>query len=332
MIVTLTPNPAVDITYGVASVTLGASHRVSSVHERAGGKGLNVAAVLTTMGHSAVAVAPVGSGQRRFFEVDLRRRGIGYRLVESASPTRRSIAVVDSAGEATLFNEAGSPQFEEVWESVEDVLSSLCRPGSVLTISGSLPSEAPVDTIAHLVEHGHRLGLHVIVDVGGAPLASALAHRPTLVKPNRSEAEAALGSVRGFGEEAVGGAGEAVGGAGEAVGALARGLVEAGAQSAIVSDGAAGVCLVHNEVALKARLREPLTGNPTGAGDALTAALAAELEERGGLPTGRDEWADALRRGVAWSSAAVLQPVAGTVGPDDVARLTPAVEVEEIPI
>ena len=37
-----------------------------------------------------------------------------------------------------------------------------------------------------------------------------------------------------------------------------------------------------------------------------------------------------LRRGVAWSAAAVLQPVAGAVDPADVDRLLPTVEIEEI--
>ena len=37
MIVTFTPNPALDITYAVPHVALGESHRVASVSERAGG-------------------------------------------------------------------------------------------------------------------------------------------------------------------------------------------------------------------------------------------------------------------------------------------------------
>ncbi|WP_217925238.1 PfkB family carbohydrate kinase [Barrientosiimonas humi] len=102
-----------------------------------------------------------------------------------------------------------------------------------------------------------------------------------------------------------------------------------GAGAAIVSDGAAGLTLVSGDgIRLVGRLPEPLQGNATGAGDALTAALAAGLAE--GVPTGRDAWAETLRTGVAWSAAAVLQPVAGAVDPADVARLLPRVEIEEI--
>ena len=60
------------------------------------------------------------------------------------------------------------------------------------------------------------------------------------------------------------------------------------------------------------------------------APLAADLDGIADLPTGRDDWAAVLRRGVAWSAAAVLQPVAGAVDPADVDRLLPTVEIEEI--
>ena len=110
---------------------------------------------------------------------------------------------------------------------------------------------------------------------------------------------------------------------------LAERLVGDGAGAAVVSDGAAGLTLVSGDgIRLVGRLSEPLQGNATGAGDALTAALAAGLAE--GVPTGRDAWAETLRTGVAWSAAAVLQPVAGAVDPADVARLLPRVEIEEI--
>jgi tagatose 6-phosphate kinase len=64
-----------------------------------------------------------------------------------------------------------------------------------------------------------------------------------------------------------------------------------------------------------------LSGNPTGAGDALVAALAAGLAD--GSP-----WARMLPEAVTWSAAAVLQHVAGEIDPHDVARLAPEVLVE----
>jgi 1-phosphofructokinase family hexose kinase len=314
MILTLTPNPAVDITYAVQTVTLGESHRVGDVRERAGGKGLNVAAVLAGLGRHALAVAPVGADELAAFATDLTERGVSHRLVESPRRTRRSVAVVDANGEATLFNEAGSAQPEVVWTRLLDTVVALAPQASVLTISGSLPASAPGDLVGRLSTEASRSGLQVVLDVGGSALARALGAGPTLVKPNRVEARSAVGLPRDAEPTAAD---------------LASALVDAGAGAAIVSDGVNGLQLRHGDVRLRARVREPLRGNPTGAGDALTASLAADLESLGGLPEGRDLWAEVLRRGVAWSAAAVLQPVAGVVDPADVERLLPSVEIEE---
>jgi tagatose 6-phosphate kinase len=318
MIITFTPNPALDITYAVESVTLGASHRVTDVRERAGGKGLNTAAVLTTMGRDCVAVAPVGGPGRAAYAADLRARGVRAELVDSPVAVRRSIAVVERDGRSTLFNEAGAEQPAEVWDRVVAAVTRLAPGASVLTVSGSLPQGADPDLVRHLVCVAQPLGVRIVLDVGGDPLARALAASPTLVKPNLAEAGTALARwVRRP----------------VSAGEAARMLVAAGAEAAVVSDGPRGLSLFtegSGGVALTAWLPTRLHGNATGAGDALTASLAADLDLHGGLPADRDQWADVLRRAVAWSGAAVLQPVAGDVDPADVDRLRPTVEIEEI--
>lgn len=316
MIVTLTPNPALDVTYAVRSVALGGSHRVTDVRARAGGKGVNTASVLTAMGCPCVAVAPVGGASRAAYAADLRRRGVRADLVDSPVDVRRSVAVVEADGRATLFNEAGAAQPLAVWGRVVDAVRALMSTASVLAISGSLPEGVDPDFVPDLTREAVSRGVQVILDVAGDSLTRSLAARPALVKPNLSEAAATLV-----------GAGRGHLGAADA----ARMLVEAGAGAAIVSQGAKGLtALTRDSALLHASLPQPLRGNPTGAGDALTAALAAELDARGGLPTRRDELASVLSRAVAWSAAAVLQPVAGMLDPADVDRLRPSVEIKEI--
>ncbi|WP_330475521.1 1-phosphofructokinase family hexose kinase [Terrabacter sp. C0L_2] len=316
MIVTVTPNPALDITYAVPVVALGESHRVASVSERAGGKGLNVASVLATMGHGAVAVAPVGETDIDLFRSDLGARRVLHRLVPSPCPTRRSVAVVEANGRATLFNEPGIGQSQRVWDRVVDEVATLAPTAAVLTVSGSFPPGADADLVRTLTRLAHEAGLRVVLDVSGVHLSRVLALGPDLVKPNRVEAAQTLTGL---------GRGEV-----PSVPGAARALVAAGARSALISDGTNGLVLVHDDVALRAHLPRPLSGNPTGAGDALTAALAADLDGIADLPHGAEAWAAVLRRGVAWAAAAVLQPVAGTVDEADVERLLPAVEIEEL--
>ena len=316
MIVTVTPNPALDITYAVPGVALGESHRVASVSERAGGKGLNVAAVLTSMGHPTVAVAPTGEMDVDLFRSDLAARRVPHRLVPSPCPTRRSVAVVEASGRATLFNEPGIGQSQRVWDRVVDEVTSLAPQASVLTVSGSFPPGTDAELVRRMTRLAHESGLRVVLDVSGIHLSRALGLGPDLVKPNRVEAAQTLTGL---------GRGEV-----PSVPGAARALVAAGARAAIVSDGTNGLVLAHEDVLLRAHQPRPLSGNPTGAGDALTAALAADLDGIPDLPKGVEAWAAVLRRGVAWSAAAVLQPVAGSVDAADVDRLFPSVEIEEI--
>ncbi len=141
-IITVTPNPAVDLSYHVAGITPGASHRVAAPLSRAGGKGLNVARVAHQLGHPVLALAPSGGTAGAEFAAELRSSGVPHRLIPVAAETRRSIAFVDTVGgETSIFNEEGSPLQPSEWQAlaaaVVDALDG--QSAGVLVGSGSLP-------------------------------------------------------------------------------------------------------------------------------------------------------------------------------------------------
>ena len=215
-----------------------------------------------------------------------------------AAPTRRTLAVVDhESGDATAFNEAGSAWASADWAAlvahVERLLAT--RRPRVLAASGGLPPGSPTDGYATLVGLARDAGCRVVLDTSGDALLAGVAAGPDVVKPNVHE----LREVTGVDDPVDG----------------ARALQDKGARHVLVSRGPDGMSLVAagGEV-LHAVPTERLRGNPTGAGDAAVAAVAAGLDA--GAP-----WADLLADAVAWSGAAVLQPVAGVVDPHDVERL-----------
>ncbi|RAG74015.1 1-phosphofructokinase, partial [Burkholderia multivorans] len=85
-----------------------------------GGKGVNVARVLAALGVPVVALGPVAgehwpeeaSGEAGHSSV------LTWELAPTSAPLRRSIAVVEDSGRATLVNESGHPHTGEVWEAV----------------------------------------------------------------------------------------------------------------------------------------------------------------------------------------------------------------------
>ncbi|CAN7237781.1 1-phosphofructokinase family hexose kinase [Knoellia sp. LjRoot47] len=307
MIFTLTPNPALDITYAVPRLHVGESHRVSVTGTHAGGKGLNVAGVLACMSVDHVAIAPVGERQRAFFTEDAAQRGIRLRLVESPVAMRRSVAVFSTDGQDTVFNEQGDAQPVEVWREMTDIVRTSCRPGDVLAVSGSLPPSTPDDLLVDLCRAAVDAGAELVVDGRGHWVGEVLRTIPALVKPNAAEATAMTGTADPT--------------------ESARRLVADGAWAAVISSGAAGLVLVTAEGrVVEARPGTPGAGSATGAGDALTAAIACGLDG-----TVRDEidWPEVLSVGVAWSAAAVRQTTAGVIDRLDVEALLDDVEVTE---
>ena len=101
MILTVTPNPALDSTITLGELDVGESHRVTPAVTRAGGKGINVARVLLQQGYDTLAVAPVGSDDIDEFQRDLGR--IPAHLVPVPGPARRSTAIVESGFGDAIF-------------------------------------------------------------------------------------------------------------------------------------------------------------------------------------------------------------------------------------
>lgn len=288
MILTVTPNPALDITWVVDRLEIGGTHRAESGAVRAGGKGLNVARVAHAAGVDVRAVTTVGGATGDELRADLEAGGVPHRLLPVAAPTRRSAAWVDrTLGDTTIVNERGVNPSDDEWARLLEAVREEVATASVLVIAGSLPPGAPPSLLPDLVALG--TGVDVIVDTSGPGLLAAADAGVAVLKPNRAELVEATGIVDPL--------------------AGARALVRRGAGLVLLSLGRDGLCAISDDVLLQARLPEPLAGNPTGAGDAAVAAAACLMD------AGIHDTERILRRAAAWSAAAVLMPLAGEISP-----------------
>ncbi|MCX5214509.1 hexose kinase [Kitasatospora sp. NBC_00240] len=286
MIVTVTPNPALDITYTVAALRPHASHRVDTVHEQAGGKGVNVARVLHTLGRRTAAVLPLGGASGAAVRADLDRAGLSSLTIPLAGGvTRRTVAVVDR-DDATMLGEPGPELSGKEWSALVAGVESLLPTTQALVLSGSLPRGVRPDAYGELVRLARAHGVPVVLDAAGPALTEALEAGPTVIKPNAAE----LREATGIDDPAL----------------AAEELAKAGARTVVASLGPDGLLAVTPVGCWRARLSPPadIRGNPTGAGDAAVAALAMGLADRTPLP-------QALSHAVALSAATVRAPYAG---------------------
>jgi tagatose 6-phosphate kinase len=300
LILTVTLNAALDVTYRVPALVPGATHRAVRTGVRAGGKGVNVARVLHALGHDTVATGFAGGAIRD----DLAAAGIREAFVDPAIPDRRTVTVVsEQDGSATAFNEPGPRLSIEDWAWFTARYRELASRADVVVLSGSLPPGLPDHAYAQLLG---ATTTPTILDTSGPPLLEGVAARPHVVKPNADELAQA---PREHDTDAVDPL------------AAARRLRERGAGAVVASLGVDGLLAVTGDGCWRAAAPEPIRGNPTGAGDACVAALAA------GLAAGRP-WPELLADAVALSGAAVACPLAGDVDLPTYRRLAPLVVVE----
>ncbi|WP_219466787.1 1-phosphofructokinase family hexose kinase [Nonomuraea rhizosphaerae] len=283
MILTVTLNAALDVTYEVPGVAWDGVNRVSGVHRRAGGKGVNVARVLTAFGQDVLVTGLAGGPTGQAVEADLEAAGLPHALVRIAGDSRTTLVVSDP-GTATLFNEPGPVVTPEEFARLVRHFTVLLDSAEAVVLSGSLPRGVPLDAYATLAAIAAERGVPAIVDADGEPLRHAPGGRPSIVKPNAEELA------------------RAVPGGGPEEGAQA--LRGRGAEAVVVSMGAEGLLAVTPEGTFRARMPYKVEGNPTGAGDSLVAGLALGLVRR-------SPWPERLSRAAALGAAAVAAPVAG---------------------
>ncbi|MER5753036.1 1-phosphofructokinase family hexose kinase [Streptomyces sp. NPDC002088] len=302
MILTVTLNTALDITYRVRSLRPHASHRVSEVLERPGGKGLNVARVLAALGHPVTVTGFAGGATGRAVQERLTGTpGVADALLPVTGTTRRTIAVVDErTGDTTQLNEPGPAITPAEWSAFQEAYEDLLAGADAVALCGSLPPGVPVGAYAGLVRASRAAGVPVLLDTNGEPLRRGIAARPDIVKPNTDELAELTGSHEPFG--------------------ATEDARRRGARAVVASLGPKGLLATTPEGRWRATPPAHVHGNPTGAGDSAVAGLLSGLVEH--LP-----WPDRLARAVALSAATVLAPVAGEFDPEAYQELVGRVTV-----
>lgn len=193
-IVTVTLNPAIDETVILDELRPGAVNRAKSLHRQAGGKGVNVSAMLGGHGISSVATGFLGQDNPDLFEQLFAALGIRDEFVRLAGETRVGIKLVATAArETTDINFPGLRPTAADLARLEDKLASLATPGTWLVFGGRLPDGIPLARFERLVTMARRAGAHIAADTSGDALRSAIDLGVDLIKPNHHELAEVLG-------------------------------------------------------------------------------------------------------------------------------------------
>ena len=198
MIVTVTPNPSIDRTVTLpGTLTRGAVHRIRTVTDEPGGKGVNVARALGLAGLHAVAVLPAAEDDPIL--TALRAAEVPFTAVPVPAPVRTNIAVTETDGTTTKLNAPGAALDATTLDGLTRTVIDTARTASWVVLSGSLPPGVPASWYADVVAQLAGSDCRVAVDTSDAPL-TALADAfgtaaPDLIKPNAEELAGLTGTI-----------------------------------------------------------------------------------------------------------------------------------------
>jgi 1-phosphofructokinase family hexose kinase len=280
----------------------------------AGGKGVNVARALKTLGQPVIATGVAGGPTGTRIIEQLTEEAILNDFVRIREESRTSTAVVDPTNnEQTEINERGPAVSETELELFVDKLLYLAKGAGVVVFSGSLPRGVPADLYARLIAEINRLGAVTVLDSEGEALRLGTRAEPTVVTPNEPEAEELVGHEFSDAEDRP---------------SAVQEITELGAKEAIMTlpDGCVGLVGEGTDRSLlSARIDPGLVEarSTVGSGDAFLAGfVAARYGDR--------DPEHCLRFGVACGAESIQHFGAGVLDPRELKRLLPEVQVERL--
>lgn len=307
-VLTVTLNPALDLTVQLPSLRLGQVNRSDSLQVHAAGKGLNVAQVLADLGHQLTVTGFLGEGNPQAFEQLFAARDFADEFVRVPGETRSNIKLAEAGGQVTDINGPGLMVSEAHCAELLARLERLAPVHDLVVVAGSLPRGIASQWFVQLLNTLKALGVRVALDTSGDALREGLSASPWLIKPNEEELAEAGGIALNKSSELT---------------AEARRLQAQGIEHVVVSQGANGVSWFSPNLALHAIPPKVQVVSTVGAGDSLLAGMLHGLLE--GWPAERT-----LTHATAIAAQAVGQVGFGITGTTKLADLEVAVRLQPL--
>ena len=310
-VVTLTLNPALDMSSEVEALIPDQKLRCSEPLLDPGGGGLNVSRAIAALGGESLALVALGGLTGDRLAGLIGAEGVPFLALAAPGETRQSLTVTEqTTGRQYRFMLPGPTWSEPDQERVFTLLRASARPGAYGVISGSQPPGVPLDFPARLARA--MPGLNVVLDTSGPALREAIAHPiPGLAILRMDDAEA---EIR---------AGYALISRSDTAD-FAQSLVERGvARQVVIARGADGSVLVDADRRIFAKAAKVKVKSTVGAGDSFVAGLVLSLA-RGENPE------TALSFASAAATAAVTTDATQLCKLDDVLRLLPQCVISQV--
>ncbi len=265
MITVLSLSPAVDKIYVIDNFKAGSLYRVGNSLQSAGGKGINVARVLSLLGTPVHVLGFKAGSTGEWIEKSLFELGTETDFISVEGQSRTNNNIIDRLNNIeTEILEEGPEIDPPAWEGFLNKFRAAVAQTDVLVCSGGLPKGLGQDTYARLIAEAGKFGTKTVLDSSGEVLALGISAKPFLIKPNLRELSTYFN--KSFSEDA------------EII-AACREIIKKGVQVVVVSLGEHGALLVTGNREWKALPLKVKAVNTIGSGDSMVAGISRGLAE-----------------------------------------------------
>ncbi len=316
MILSVTPNTAIDYTMRVPEFSLGRTIRSLENAWGMGGKAADAAWILGHWGEANLAMGFAAGSNGHKMETMLRDRGCQTDFVWVEGETRLNTVICLEAKHSTftcstleVLPEHISAFFEKYRRALDDA--------ACVIVGGTLPYGVPLSFFAEVIQSARQRQIPVIFDSSGLSLKSGLLAYPTVVKPNIHELEELAGVVLSQVEE------NNFTSQKQRVYTLAQQVQAQYGVSLIVTLGSEGAVALFGESHYWIPSLKVDVVSAAGAGDAVLAGLAVAYAHRQPIE-------DGLRLGFALATSVLLTLGTADYHPETARSFLPFVELQPL--
>jgi 1-phosphofructokinase len=295
-VVTVTLNPALDLTGSLDLLQTGTVNLIDTGSMHPAGKGINVAKVLAELGAEVTVTGLLGADNQESFVQLFDSLNITDKFIRVDGASRINVKIVEKSGQVSDLNFPGVAVKEDEIAQFEQTLFALAKSHDVFVIAGSLPKGVSTEQLAEWIKALQKDNKKVFFDSSNQALVAGIEAAPYLIKPNDEELSAIVGQALTTTEE---------------ITAAAEKLQQQGCANAVISLGSKGVLWLDESGWIQSIPQKMDVVSTVGAGDTLVAGLCwSEL----------NQWEKPQGLSFATALAALAVTQVG-VGVEDIARV-----------
>ena len=264
-IVSLSLNPAIDLTYQVDRLIHDQKSRAASTSYDPGGTGINVGRALEKLNTNSHTCCIIAGTMGKFLDTMLKQELKHISTLQVEGETRINTTILQHSPHRQYeINAAGPTITPQQLEQIIDQFLTICGQG-IGILTGSLPPGISDETYLHINTKLKKQGAKAIIDAPLINLKKALISNPFLIKPNLHELELlqnkTLHSI-------------------EQIATEARTITQQGTQYVCVSLGEKGAILTTPDNSYFCNSPRIKVISTVGAGDSMVAGLAHAFAQK----------------------------------------------------